>query len=128
MENDIRVQYDALCYATFLNIRHITHQASIIAFKNFDATNKEHLFVLSVTMACWNILGEKNIAIDTHKKYIKRFAKKYKKVCDILEFTDNEIYVDVPAMLDFMRPAAIESLGENFTFGEIYDEYYSGKE
>ena len=46
MENDLQVNYDALCYATFLNIKHLTDGADYIIFKNVDWNNKEHKFVV----------------------------------------------------------------------------------
>jgi hypothetical protein len=126
MENDIKVNYDALCYATFLNIGHLTKEADRIAFINFDTTNKEHLFVLAVTMACWNILGEKEVAIDQNLFRRAKLNKKYKNTCKIAETKKDELHVvDVDELLEFMRGSACQSLGDEFTFGEIYDAYYA---
>ena len=40
----------------------------------------------------------------------------------------SEKYVDIPELLEYMRGTACDVCGEDFTFGDIYDEYYSGKD
>ena len=125
---DLRLQYDALCYATMVNIKTLTSGAKRIVFRNFDYQNKEHLFVMAVTMACWNILGEREVAIDGSVFARHALSKKYKKICKIGKAEKEEIFVDVSELLEFMRGYACQICGENFTFGDIYDEYYSGKE
>jgi hypothetical protein len=40
---------------------------------------------------------------------------------------DEEGVVDIPEMLEFMRGPAKELCGEDFTFGDIYREYYTKK-
>ena len=129
MENDIRVKYDSICYKTFLNVRHLTEGADCIVLKNFDYGNQEHQFILAVTVACSSILGNRNLVIDTNVFYRKLIAKRYPTIGKIGKVTGKEkMVVDVPELLDFMRPSAVELCGECFTFGDIYKEYYSGKE
>ena len=126
--DELRLQYDALCYATMINVKTLSSGADRIVFRNFDHTNKEHLFVMSVTMACWNILGEREVAIDGGMFARRTLSKKYKRICKIGKAEKEETYIDVPELLEFMRGHACQLCGENFTFGDIYDEYYSGKE
>ena len=128
MDNDIRVQYDALCYATFVNIRTLTSKAERIAFRNFKYGNKEHQFILAVTMACWNILGEKQVAIDDNMFARATLSKKYKSLGGVKKTNKDELSIDVDEILEYMRGAACEVCGDQFTFGDIYDAYYSGKE
>ena len=128
MDNDIRVQYDAICYATFLNIKTLIGKAERIAFRNFQYGNKEHQFILAVTMACWNILGEKQVAIDDNIFARITLNKKYKNLGGIKKTTKDELSIDVDEILEYMRGAACEICGDQFTFGDIYDAYYSGKE
>jgi hypothetical protein len=126
---DLRLEYDSLCYATMINIKTLTSGAYRIVFRNFDYQNKEHLFVMSVTMACWNILGEREIAIDGNIFARIALNKKYHKTCKIEKAKKDEtVFVDVPEMLEFMRGHACKLCGDTFTFGDIYDAYYSGKE
>ena len=126
---DLRLEYDSLCYATMINIKTLTSGAKRIVFRNFDYQNKEHLFVMSVTIACWNILGEKEIAIDGNIFARIALNKKYRKTCKIEKAKKEEtVFVDVPEMLEFMRGHACKLCGDTFTFGDIYDAYYGGKE
>lgn len=129
MKEELRLEYDSLCYATMVNIHTKSLGADRIVLRNFHYDNKEHQFVLAVTMACWNILGEKEIAIDDNMFARKMLNKKYKNICKIGKATEEETkYVDVEELLEFMRPHAIEICGDGFTFGDIYDAYYSGKD
>lgn len=126
MENDIYVGYDAICYATFINIKTLSGKAERIAFKNFDKSNKEHLFVIAVTMACWNILGGRSIAIDADIWTRRRLSKRYKQICKIEALTDNdENVIDIEELLEYMRGPACQTCGEAFSFADIYDEYYN---
>ena len=129
MENDLQVKYDSLCYATFLNIRHLTKDESRIVLKNVDWKNMEHRFIIHIINACYSLLGEKDVAIDVGplvRKSISRVCRSFGKVKKILP-TD-EKFVDVPELLEYMRGTACELCGTEFTFGDIYKEYYSGKE
>ena len=129
MENDIRVKYDSICYKTFLNVRYLTEGANNIVLKNFNYSDQEHQFVLAVVVACSNILGNRSLAIDTNVFYRKLIAKRYAAIGKVKKVTDmEEKVVNVPELLDFMRPSAVELCGESFTFGDIYKEYYSGKD
>ena len=129
MENDLQVKYDSLCYTTFLNIRHLTKDADRIALKGVDWKNLEHRFVVHIVNACYNILGARDVVMDAGpltRSTIARACRSFGKVRKIRE--DETIFVDVPELLEFMRGTACELCGTEFTFGDIYNEYYSGKE
>jgi hypothetical protein len=129
MENDLQVKYDSLCYTTFLNIRHLTKDADRIALKGVDWKNLEHRFVVHIVNACYNILGARDVVMDAGpltRSTIARACRSFGKVRKIRE--DDTVFVDVPELLEFMRGAACELCGTEFTFGNIYNEYYSGKE
>lgn len=129
MENDLFVKYDSLCYTTFLNIRHLTTDANRIVLRNVDWDNEEHRFVIHIINACYNILGEKEVAIDVGFFTRRAIAHECKALGKIRKpKPDEDKFVDVPEMLEFMREAANELCGIVFTFGDIYDAYYSGKE
>lgn len=128
MENDVQVKYDSLCYATFLNIKCKTEGAKRIVFRNFNGKDEEHLFVLSIACACIGLLGERDIAVDGDSLTRARLSRTYKALGGIRVAKKGEkICVDVPEMLEFMRPHAQELCGEEFSFADIYNEYYSGK-
>lgn len=126
---DLEVQYDSICLATMYNIKTMTSGADAIVFRNFDGANKEHLFVIAVTMSCWNVLGERKVLIDGGLFARARLNKKYKDISKIGKSTGKEqTFVDVNELLEFMRGHACQICGEDFTFGKIYDKYYSNKE
>ena len=129
MENDLQVKYDSLCYATYLNVQHKTKDAEDIVLKNFHYNNKEHKFVLAVIMACRSILGDRKVVVDDNLWARMKMAQKYHSAIYVVKNNvDNQPYVDVEDMLEFMRGSACELCGPEFTFGDIYDAYYSGKE
>ena len=128
MDNDILVKYDHLCYLTFINLQTKCLGADRIVLRNFHHDNKEHLFVLAIANACNSILGDRDIAVDEGIFYRTRLSRKIgrKKVYQAKD--SEQIYLDVEDMLEMMRGPACELCGEDFTFGDIYDAYYSGKE
>ena len=94
-----------------------------------DWSNKEHKFVVHIANACYNILGERDIATDANsitRFSISRECRAFSKVRKMSNKAEK--YVDVPDLLEYMRGAACDTCGVEFTFGDIYDEYYSGKE
>ena len=127
--NSLDVKYDAICYAALQNIAYKTKGAERIVLRNFYYNNEEHLFVIGLIMSCWSILGERTVAIDDGMFARYALTKKYKQITKVEKAKDNEdVYVDVDDMLEFMRPYAESLCGETFLYSDIYDAYYSGKE
>lgn len=127
MEIDMQVKYDHLCYAILANVKHLTGDADRISFKNFDAKNEEHLCVLCVTIACMGILNKEEIALDCGTWARRKLKKKYKSNCDICKLDEeDENVIDIVDLLRFMSGPAHELCGEDFTFADIYNEYYKG--
>lgn len=126
---DLQVQYDSICYYIFNAVCNLSHGADNINLKNFDGKDEEHLLVLSVTMACYNILGEKPIAIDGSAWVRRKLAAKYKKDVSIIKNkTTDDKQIDVGEVLEGLRGWACSMCGEDFRFGDIYRAYYCGKE
>jgi hypothetical protein len=128
MENK-QLNYDHLCYATFINIHTLTKGAEEIVLKNFDYGNKEHQFVVAVIAACWSVLGERRVVIEANMFARRMLSKKYKVFGKVKAPNGKEeVFVDVPELLEYMRKSAKDLCGEDFTFGDVYDAYYSGKD
>ena len=127
---DLRLKYDALCYATMINVKSLSaNNPDRIVFRDFNSKNKEHLFVLALTMACWHILGEKQIAVDCNAFARKKLTKKYYELCEIDKAREDDlVFINVPEMLEFMREHAENLCGKSFTFGDIYDAYYNERD
>lgn len=122
---ELSIEYDSLCYHTYVKIALASQDTEEIAFKGFNYNNKEHQFVIALTMACIGILGNKDVAIDGSN--IARFLlrRRYNKVCDFKRLTKNhENVIDINELLNSLRPMAIERCGSEFDFGIIYENYY----
>ena len=79
-------------------------------------------------MACYGILGERDIAIDDNMFSRTMLSRKYSVVGGVKKAKKEEtIFVDVEDMLELMRGYACELCGTEFRFSDIYDAYYSGK-
>lgn len=124
-EEDMHLKYDAICYNIFLGVATETKGAKRICFTDFDAKDKEHLAVLAVTAACNSLLGDRDVAIDCGFWSRLKLAKQYKKTLtiDAVKKSDS-ITLNTDGFLDNMRGWAEELCGEDFTFADIYREYY----
>lgn len=120
--------YDEICYATMANIMTFSKGAERICLKGFDYTNEEHLFVLAVTVACHGILNGRDIAVDCDSSSRADLKKQYHDTCNIYKMRKKDTkFVDVAEILEYMRPTAVKLCGEDFSFGDIYREYYCPK-
>lgn len=125
MENDIFVKYDSLCYATLVNIKTKTTDASRIVLRNFNWKDDEHKFVVAIINACYGVLGERTVAIETGPMTRGTIARKFSSLGKIRKpRPDEDKFVDVAEMLEFMRPSAVSLCGEDFSFANIYKAYY----
>ena len=121
----LRTHYDNICYITYLNIRSEAEKATRIVFRNLDYSNKEHKFVIAVAKSCWSILGQRDFAVDCNFIDRLRIANKCKNICKVgAAKRAEDTYIDVPVLLDTMREYAYELCGPDFSFGNIYEEYY----
>ena len=128
MENDLYVNYDALCYATFINIKTLTSDVNYIYLKGFDYNNEDHQFVLAVIHACYSILEEKDILVNVGPWTRRAISNKYKALTRVRKpKNEPEKCVDVDELLDFMYPTAQNLCGSTFLFGDIYNAYYKEK-
>lgn len=122
---DLQAKYDSLCYATFLNIKHVVKDSTRLNFKNVIRTNEEHLFVLSVANACRGILENREIGVDCDFGDRLKLSKILN--CPIKKINKNEEIIFINELLDYIRPVAKELCGEDFSFGDIYHAFYERK-
>ena len=129
LEKQMELNYDAICYRVMVALYRMARpdeNNNIIALKNFDFGNEEHLFVLAIARAVSGVI-EGQVSVKTNRiRFWYENSKikvegskllKYKK-----EFDKNA--VDPENLLEEFREMAKELCGENFTFVDIYDEYY----
>ena len=128
MENDLYVNYDALCYATFINIKTLTSGVNYIYLKGFDYDNEDHHFVLAVIHACYSILEEKDILVDVSAFTRRAISKRYPSFTRVRKPKgEPETVVDINELLEFMYPTAHSLCGPVFLFSDIYHAYYDKK-
>ena len=123
-EKDIRLVYDAVCYDVMRMVYVFSKDVKRIAFKNFDHNNGDHKLVLAVTMACWGILGSRDVAIDDNIFTRIKLSRRYKKLCKIRKTrkTDEKI-IDIKELIPKIYQHA-KNMGENVRLEAIYNEYY----
>ena len=121
-------KYDEICGATFVNLYTLTKNKEIIAFKNFNPKNKEHLFLLGVAKGFAGAY-HKALALDVSAFQLWKLNRGLDKDCRIVRLPKDktEEAIIPEAILDFMRPKAVEACGEDFTFADIYNKYYNRK-
>lgn len=125
MNSELYREYDGLIGLTLLNLHTLSKEKGEAQLGSFDRKNKEHLFILRVAL-----LGRTVHKIPVYVQcswfdwviinlfHCKGFArvKKFGKM-----FAPN---IETQEVLDFMRGDGIARCGENFSFGDIYKEYY----
>lgn len=130
LQKQMELNYDAICYRVLVSLyrraKPTQENGNIIALKNFDFGNEEHLFVLAIARALSGVI-EGQVSVKTNpirfwyenSKIKVEGSKlvKYKK-----EFEKNAIEPD--EVLTEFREMAENLCGEDFDFSDIYDEYY----
>lgn len=120
--------YDEICGAAFVNLFTLSKDGETIDFRFFDPTDEEHLFLLGVAKGLAGSLGKK-VALDVTKFQLWKLNRGIDKDCRIirLDKTHAASAIHPNMVLDFMRPKAVEACGEDFTFADIYNQYYNRK-
>ena len=128
VDTDKLRKYDEICGAAFVNLFTLSKNSDTIAFREFNPKNKEHLFVLGVAKSLAGSSGKK-VALDVNKFQLWKLNRGIDKDCRLILVDGKEaIYsIDPDELLAFMRPKAVEACGEDFTFADIYNEYYNRK-
>jgi hypothetical protein len=120
--------YDEICGAAFVNLFTLAKDSNPIVLCNFDPANEEHLFVLGVAKGLAGTLGKK-IGLDVNRFQLWKLNRGIDKECRMIRIKeqDAELPIDPDELLDFMRPKAVEACGNDFTFADIYNQYYNRK-
>lgn len=121
-------EYDGLVGLTMLNLYSAAKDTQTMNFFGFDRKNKEHLFLLRVAYYVRDLYSYE-IKIDNSWWDVFCLNWKNRKgFKSVKRMKDNPICgISVPGILDLMRPDGIARIGEDFSFADIYEEYYEGK-
>jgi hypothetical protein len=130
--SEMEKKYNDICGKAFVNIFSLSKETECILFNGLDLKNKEHLFLLHVALGVGSIV-EKQVCLDKSRFTVKRLNRRLHikdKGFKIISFKDTmeNRGINPNEMLEFMRGHACHICGDDFTFGDIYKEYYSGKE
>ena len=120
-------KYDEICGITFVNIYTLTKNCPGIVISPFDAQNKEHLYLLNVAKGVAGVYG-KTVFLDTSAFQLWRLNRKIKdKDCRMKKASelDKAYAINPNEILDFMRGFATDACGTEFTFGDIYESFYT---
>lgn len=125
MEEKIFREYDGLIGLTMYNITALSDERKII-LENFDRKNKEHLYFLRIALMARDIY---NMPLFIKTSWFNIFLlnwKMRKSFNRVLRAKKNEKGINVQEVLDFMRQDGKQRIGENFSFVDIYNNYYEG--
>ena len=127
-DNNKQRAYDEICGATFVNLYTMSKEINTIILAPFNPRNKEHLFVLGVAQGLASAKDMK-IKLLTNGFWLRKLNKGIDKENRMKKANGKDIMfaIDPDKLLAFMYPAAKASCGEDFTFGDICDEFYSRK-
>lgn len=120
--------YDEICYAAFVNLFTLSKNSDTIALCCFNPKNEEHLFVLGVAKGLAGTNGKK-VVLDVSRFQLWKLNRGIDKDCRLGRMSEKETDcgINPDELLDFMRPKAIEACGEDFTFADIYKQFYARK-
>ena len=125
---EMEKNYNEICSAAMIKIYTRTKEinSTVIPLSGFDRKNPEHLFVLGAARGLSGVLGSQ-VAVDVSEWHRKVMNKKIKvdgsKLAPYLkEYKENSANVD--NILNELREWARGKCGEEFTFADIYYEFY----
>ena len=134
--SDLFREYDGLVGLTMLNLFSISKENKIIRLYHFDRKNREHLYILRIALMARDIYG---FPLEVEGSWwdifclnwkIRKGFDKIKRYKPVVGEGEEWLYhkgaICVPELLDLMRPDGISRIGENFTFANIYNQYYEG--
>jgi hypothetical protein len=121
-------EYDGLIGLTLHNLVSLSYETQKIRLLGFDRKNKEHLFVLRVAYFARDLY---HYPIEIDSSWWNTFCLnwKHRKGFNRVKRIDDGNYgvPTVDEILNKMRVDGIQRIGENFSFADIYEEYYEGK-
>ena len=123
--------YDKLCGITLTNIFTLTKNCDTIPFRSIDIKNKEHLYALCVGFSLAGVVGKK-VSVSAKRRTIRKLNRLLgikDKDCRIISMPvrDTMYSIDPQMLVDDLRDEGKKLCGEDFTFADIYNEFYERK-
>lgn len=121
-------KYDEICGIAYVNLFTLSKEWDKIVLAPFNPKNKEHLFILSIAKGLGGV-NNKDVYLDASKLQIWKLNRGIDKECRYHQINGKDIMcaINPQMLLDYMRDYAVKLCGENFNFGNIYDEFFAKK-
>ena len=117
-------EYDGLVGLTFNNLCAASNDKKVILL-NFDRKNLEHLYLLRVALLVRDVTNyEVKVSCSWWNLFMlnRKIRKGFKKI----KRSKEEKGIDTDWMLNLMRGDGQQRIDKNFTFADIYNQYYEG--
>ena len=123
--NDTKLrEYDGLVRLTFNNLCAASNNQKIVLL-NFDRKNLEHLYLLRVALLVRDVTNYE-IKVDCSWWDFFMLNRKIRKGFKKIERSKERNGIDTAWMLDLMRGDGQQRIDKNFSFADIYNQYYEG--
>lgn len=117
-------RYDEIINITLINIYSMSKTKGEIVLSPINRKNQNHLYLLRVALLAKDIF---NFPLKIKSGFWNwlclnwRMRKLSRRIPMADEFEDS---IDVDKLLDFMKKALTEQMGEDFEFANIYNAFY----
>ena len=125
---DLLRNYDIICADAFSTMLEVSKNSNTVAIGHFDPKDEEHLFVLGVAKGLGGAT-RRPVCIDVNRFQLWKLNRGLDKDCRMRRMGGKEaIYsINPNILLEEIRAKAKELCGEEFSFGDIYREFYARK-
>ena len=125
---DLLRNYDIICAAAFSTMLEVSKNSNMVSISHFNPKDEEHLFVLGVAKGLGGAT-RRPVCIDVNRFQLWKLNRGLNKNCRIQRMNGKEaIYsINPDLLLSGMRAKAEDLCGKDFSFGDIYNEYYNRK-
>ena len=120
--------YNEIATAAFVNVFTLSKNEEIIALRNFNPKNEEHLFILGVAKGLAGA-SSKKVALDISNFQLWKLNRGFDKDCRMIKMNKNYKgkCIDPDELLEFMREKAVSSSNDKQIFTNIYKAFYERK-
>lgn len=125
LENEAKLrEYDGLVGLTFNNLCAASNDQKIVLL-NFDRKSFEHLYLLRIALLVRDVTNYE-IKVDCSWWDLFMLNRKIRKGFKKIKRSKERSGIDTNWMLDLMRGDGQQRIDKNFTFADIYSQYYEG--
>ena len=127
MNDELFNKYDEAINSILVNLYTSSTRTNEIVLSNLDRKNKDHLLILRVALIGKDVFNRPLYLKTGFWNWFVLNWRMRKLTHRVPRAKEPKMSIDVSELLEFMYPAFKEYIGEDFTFADIYDEYYKGE-